>query len=226
MDTYSWIPLLTSVLFGMASWFTFRKQEWDGLVPLFWMVCIPIRIGMVVLTFFLANDNKIAFATVLFAVGASFIVQSARKRSKGSFGQTVWWFAFIHGLLFVTAGVLALEGTTDTPAVVVSTAFPTTFPTNNPTTAFPTASPNNNPTTASPTNNPTTASPTASPNNSPTTASPTNNPTTASPTNNPTTASPTNNPTLGPTAAPTLAGCCDLPPEDRPGWCSCEVPSD
>lgn len=62
---------------------------------LFFLVCIPVRVGIAVFTFYLSSFPeavRVVVAGILAAVALSFALQHAvLKRSIGAFGQRVWW---------------------------------------------------------------------------------------------------------------------------------------
>ena len=74
-------------------------------------VCIAVRL---LLAYFISklNGKNLKMSSIIgFAIATGFIVMILINRTKGGFGQKVWWgkYRIIHALSFLTFALLALN---------------------------------------------------------------------------------------------------------------------
>lgn len=81
---------------------------------LFLLVCIPVRIGLVVSSYFVGNSGMMgliyAFAFLLLFVSVGFFRSTVYGKDVGFFGGKKYWFSSLHGDLFLVASVMMFVG--------------------------------------------------------------------------------------------------------------------
>jgi len=97
------------------------KDELENMklrIGVFYSICIPIRIGLVVLLYYYTLQE---FAIPLFALAVGFGYQYGLDRKRGGFGGEVYWNRFLHAVLyFLSASMLMFNQTREYAYVVLA----------------------------------------------------------------------------------------------------------
>ena len=80
------------------------------LVALFFGLCVPLRIGMVLLVALLYDEFKYVLITILSIQIAGFLLSDILKREKTALNNDKWWTSTHHAFLYgLTVLGLSLE---------------------------------------------------------------------------------------------------------------------
>ncbi len=80
-------------------------------LTLLFTICILVRLSFVYLVYNL-KGRWLQFSSILgFTIALGFVFMIIIDRKSGAFGQSVWWenYRYIHALLYLTFGILALR---------------------------------------------------------------------------------------------------------------------
>lgn len=86
----------------------------NKIINLFIFGCFPVRLFIAFLAYRVTKLN-ISLLPIMgifgLIIGLGFFYNIINKRERGAFNQKVWWqnYRFIHSLLFLLFGVLALQ---------------------------------------------------------------------------------------------------------------------
>ena len=94
----------------------------------FWLGCIPVRLVLARLPFYLEDEMLRIYSYVLFAIGFSFIFlyfTGSRMTAFESSRGVTWWapWRIMHGVLYVMAAMYAYNGVRDSSLLMLDTAI-------------------------------------------------------------------------------------------------------
>jgi hypothetical protein len=95
----------------------------DKAVLYFFLFCIPLRIGLVILGWYFDKYNRDlerVYAYVLLLQITGFFLADLTERPTGTLGQPRWWYSSPHAYIFLVYVALALM---DVPNAYIALAF-------------------------------------------------------------------------------------------------------
>jgi len=94
----------------------------------FWLGCIPARLVLAGLPFYLEDEMLRIYSYVLFAIGFSFLFlyfTGSRMNAFESSRGVTWWapWRIMHGILYVMAAMYAYNGVRDSSVLMLDTVM-------------------------------------------------------------------------------------------------------
>ena len=94
----------------------------------FWLGCIPVRLVLAGLPFYLEDEMLRIYSYVLFAIGFSFLFlyfTGSRMNAFESSRGVTWWapWRIMHGIFYVMAAMYAYNGVRHSSLLMIDTAM-------------------------------------------------------------------------------------------------------